>query len=150
MAMTMDWNPSAKPSGPRADRKSQLVPLAISSERNRRSRVVVRNLSPYGLGIRGDVELLACERLVVHLPDGRDVGATVRWARKNTFGLALDEPINPVTLQPKAAESPGELTTRDDKAGFVPFHVKAATQRPGFVRSQRDQIFDGSSHWTRD
>jgi hypothetical protein len=149
--MTIDWNPSEpKTSGPRADRKSQLVPVEIASDRFGRTKVIVRNLSPYGLGVRGDVELLACERLTVHLPDGRSVGATVRWARKNTFGLALDESIALSALQPKSVNKPTELTTRDDNAGFVPIVVQTSTQRPGFVRSHRDQILDGASHWIRD
>lgn len=151
LVMTIDWNPSAaKAAGPRADRKSQLVPVEIASDRVKRTKVIVRNMSPFGLGVRGEIELLACERLVIYLPDGREVGATVRWARKNTFGLALDEAINPAALQPKVADRPTELTTRDDLAGFIPVQVQASTQRPGFVRSPRDQIFDGASHWTRD
>jgi hypothetical protein len=150
-AMTIDWNPpAAKASGPRADRKSQLVPIEIASDRVGRTKVIVRNLSPYGLGVRGDVELLACERLTVYLPEGRKIGATVRWARKNTFGLALDEAINPVSLQPKSVHSATELTTRDDQNSFIPVTIQASTQRPGFVRSHRDQILDGSSYWTRD
>ncbi len=149
--MTIDWKPSAaKSSGPRADRKSQLVPIEIASDRVGRTKVIVRNLSPYGLGVRGDIELLACERLTIYLPEGRTIGATVRWARKNTFGLALDEAINPASLQPKSVSNPTELTTRDDGARFIPVVVHATTQRPGFVRSHRDQILDGSSHWTRD
>lgn len=149
--MTMEWTPpAAKPAGPRADRKSQLVPIEIASDRMQRTRVVVRNLSPYGLGVRGDVELIACERLTVFLPDGREIGATVRWARKNTFGLALDEPINPAALQPKAVSKPTELTTREGNAPFIPIQVASTSQRPGFIRSHRDQILDGASHWTRD
>jgi hypothetical protein len=149
--MTMDWNPAAaKSSGPRADRKSQLVPVEIASDRLGKVRVVVRNVSPFGLGVRGEVELLACERVVVHLPDGRKIGATVRWARQNTFGLALDEAINPVALQPKAVSKPTELTTKEDKGSFVPLQVNANPHRPGFVRSHRDQILDGASHWIRD
>lgn len=150
-SMTMEWTPpAAKPTGPRADRKSQLVPLEIGSDRFGRTRVVVRNLSPYGLGVRGDVELIACERVIVYLPDGRQVGATVRWVRKNTFGLALDEAINPATLQPRPASKPADLMTRDEQRGFVALQVNANVHRPGFIRSHRDEILDGASHWVRD
>jgi hypothetical protein len=148
----MDWNPQAarKPEDPREERRSRLLPIEIASDRIARTKVVVRNLSPYGLGVRGQVELLACERLTVYLPDNSEIGATVRWVRDGTFGLALDEPINPALLQPKATTNPLNLTHRDQNPGFIPLQISQSTQRPGFVRSHRDEIFDGSSHWTND
>lgn len=148
----MDWNPNtaSQTSGPRATRVSRLLPIEIGSERLGRQKVVIRNIAPYGLGARGDVELLACERLTVYLPDGHEIGATVRWVRKNTFGLALDEPINPAVFQPKGAAVATTLVAKDADLGFVPIQIKATIQRPGFQKSHRDQILDGSSLWVRD
>jgi hypothetical protein len=150
--MTMDWNPraAAKATAAREERRSRLLPIEIGSERFARTKVVVRNVSPYGLGVRGAVELLACERLTVYLPNKVEIGATVRWVRNGTFGLALDEPINPALLQPNATTNPLDLTHRDANPGFIPLQVNTNTQRPGFIRSHRDEILDGSSHWTSD
>jgi hypothetical protein len=151
--MTMDWNPDreAKPQGTREIRMAKLLPIEIGSERLGRVKVVVRNISPYGLGVRSDVELLACERLIVFLPGDEQVGATVRWVRKGTFGLALDEAINPAALRANVAKSLTDLTTKDAQLNFAPVHVQPATQpRPGFQRSQRDSILNGHSQWLRD
>ena len=151
MPMTIAWNsPAERTIDVRADRKSQLIPIEIASDRVTRTKVVIRNMSTYGLGVRGDIELLACERVKVFLPGGREIGATVRWARKNTYGLALDEAINPALLQPKPVSRPSEIVTRDDNPGFRPLVVKATTQRPGFVRSNRDEILHSASRWTSD
>jgi hypothetical protein len=150
--MTMDWNPNKDPSAEaqRPVRVSKLLPLEIGTERLGRVTVVVRNISPYGLGVRSEVELLACERVTVFLPGDEQVGATVRWVRKGMFGLALDEAINPAALRAKAA-SLNDITTKDAQIGFVPLHIKTATQqRPGFQRSNRDNILNGHSHWVGD
>jgi hypothetical protein len=148
--MTMDWKPEPAKSGPREERKSRLLPIEVGSERMDRTRVVVRNLSPYGLGVRGDIQLLACERVTVYLPGGFEVGATVRWVRNGTFGLALDEAINPAVLQPKAATGPSTLKPKGESDEFQLMKVRTDTRRPGFIRSRRDDILNGHSHWTND
>lgn len=129
----------------REQRIAKLLVLALSSAREERARIVVRNLSPHGLGARGDIDLLACERVTVHLPGGRDVAATVRWARKGSFGLALDERIEPDALQTRAVASPTELRSRDDAPGFEPLRVAPQqARRSGFQRSHRDQVLSDS------
>lgn len=140
----------------REKRVSRLVPLELSTDRHARVRVVVRNISCYGIGARGDLDLLACERVMLHLPGGKDVGATVRWVRKGTFGLALDEPIDPESLRAKGASSLGELVPRDAQVGFLPMKPIVSSGRQGFHRSHRDEVLNGSgargptsvSRWT--
>ena len=150
--MTAHWN-SNEASGSsevaREGRTSKLVAIELSSPRHARQRVVIRNLSRYGIGLRGELDLLVCERVVLHLPGNREVGATVRWARKGTFGLSLDEAIDPSELQAKVA-SDGHLTTRDAQQGFVPFKPQMYNKSQGFLRTHRDQVLDGTSHWVED
>jgi len=94
--MNMTWPKATKAEGDagvREQRISKLVTVEISNSRLGRTRVVVRNLSNHGLGIRSDVDLLPCERLTVHIGEDRSVEATVRWVGKGQFGLALDERV---------------------------------------------------------
>lgn len=142
----MSWKPSApEASEPiREPRTAKLVALNLSSARYSNVKIVVRNLSPHGLGARADIELLPCERVVVHLPNGRDVGAIVRWVRKNTFGLSLDERIETEYLQPKAAGA-AAIVPRDAELGFNRLRHTAASSRTGFQRSHRDEVLRSSS-----
>ncbi len=123
---------------------AKLVALNLSSARYSNVKIVVRNLSPHGLGARADIELLPCERVVVHLPNGQDVGAIVRWVRKNTFGLSLDERIEPDQLQPKTA-APGAIVPRDAELGFHRMLHTAGSSRSGFQRTHRDEVLRTSS-----
>lgn len=145
--MDMSWKPSTpSTNGPvRETRVSKLVALELSSDRYRRVRIVVRNLSPHGLGVRGDIELLPCEQVIIHLPDGRDVNAIVRWARKNTFGLSLEERIAPEQLQPRAAPST-VIVPRDAELGFHRLRHEASSSRSGFQRTHRDEVLR-TSNW---
>lgn len=146
---TIDRPMMADPNAARETRVSKLLPLEVSSERHGRVRFVVRNISPYGIGGRGELELLPCERVTIHLPGDRQIGATVRWVRKNTFGFALDEPIDPTELQAKASTN-GNLTPRDATQEFNVYKHSPSIHRPGFQRSHRDQVLLGASHWKTD
>jgi PilZ domain len=144
--MDMGWKPStaADNDSTREPRMAKLVALHLSSARYDNVKIVVRNLSPHGLGARADIELLPCERVVVHLPDGQDVGAIVRWVRKNTFGLSLDERIEPAQLQPKPA-AVSAIVPRDAEIGFNRLRHTAGSSRSGFQRSHRDEVLRTSS-----
>jgi hypothetical protein len=146
--MTNQWQIESVGQADRETRTSKLLSVDISSARFARTRVVVRNLSSYGLGARSEIDLLPTEQITVHLPNGHDVAAIVRWVRRGTFGLSLGERIDPATLQTRnALDRP--ITTRDAKPGFEPFRVQAATQqRTGFQRSHRDEVL--SSSWRND
>ncbi len=143
--MTTNWQIDSAPATmARETRTSKLLSVDISCARFGRKRVVVRNLSFYGIGARGDIDLLPTEHVIVHLPDGRDIEAIVRWVRKGAFGLSLHERINPTELQTRnSVDQP--LTTRDAETGFQPFKVTATAQRTGFQRSHRDEVL--SSSW---
>lgn len=145
--MDMSWKPSPPPAdgSVREIRVSKLVALELSSARYKRVRIVIRNLSPHGLGARADIELLPCEQVVVHLADGREVGAIVRWVKKNTFGLSLAERIEPEQLQPRAAPS-AAIVPRDAELGFNRLRHTATSSRSGFQRTHRDEVLQ-SSHW---
>ncbi len=144
--MDMSWKPSTAEGNDstREPRMAKLVALHLSSARYSNVKIVVRNLSPHGLGARADIELLPCERVVVHLPNGQDVGAIVRWVRKNTFGLSLDERIEPEHLQPRAAAA-GAIVPRDAELGFNRLRHTAGSSRSGFQRSHRDEVLRTSS-----
>ena len=138
----MNFMPSPPVDAPqREQRTSKLIVLALSTSREKHARIVVRNVSPHGLGARGEIDLLPCERVTVHLPGGRDVAATVRWARNGKFGLALDERVDPPSLQTRAAASPTDLRSRDESMEFVPMKIRPVEGgRTGFKRSHRDQV----------
>lgn len=146
--MDMSWKTPATPADEsvREVRVSKLVALELSSARYSRVKIVIRNLSPHGLGARADIELLPCEQVMVHLPDGRDVGAIVRWVKKNTFGLSLAERIEPEQLQPRAATG-AAIVPRDADLGFNRLRHTATSSRSGFQRTHRDEVLQ-SSHWT--
>lgn len=149
--MSMNWSPppAGHDESAREARTSKLLSVEISRGGGGRERVVVRNVSPHGIGARGDIRLIPCEEVVVHLPGGETRRAVVRWVRKDGFGLYIDEPIDPQSLQVRAASGAG-ITPRDAQIGFVPLQHKATPSRTGFQRSHRDQIIHGSSGWTRD
>lgn len=147
--MTKNWNPqsSTQDTSAREPRTSKLVAIELSSDRHPPTRVVIRNLSSHGIGARGDLDLLPCERITLHLPGGAKVAGTVRWVRKGTFGIALDEriPAEFLTVKPAAV---GEIVTRDTQLGFEPLrHKVESTARSGFRRTHRDEVLRQSS-WT--
>ncbi len=144
--MDMSWKPSTADDNDstREPRMAKLIALNLSSARYSNVKIIVRNLSQHGLGARADIELLPCERVVVHLPNGQDIGAIVRWVRKNTFGLSLDERIEPEHLQPKAAVS-GAIVPRDAELGFNRLRHTAGSSRSGFQRSHRDEVLRTST-----
>jgi hypothetical protein len=146
--MEMSWTPSRPDNDTaREPRVSKLVSLELSSERHQRTKIVVRNMSPHGLGARGEIDLLPCERVTVHLPDDRTIGATVRWVKKGTFGLSLDDRIDAQAVQPKVKASSG-LVTRDADVGFHRLrHNADVAPRSGFQRSHRDEVLRNSV-WT--
>ncbi len=148
IGMSMNWTiaPTSGDDSARETRTAKLISLEISGPQRRRTKIVVRNLSPHGIGGRGDIDLLPCERLVVHLPNGHNVEAIVRWVRKNSFGLSLDERIDADALQARAAVS-AAIVPRDAAIGFEPFKHIGSTSRTGFKRSHRDEVL-GSSGWT--
>ncbi|MFM6853448.1 MAG: PilZ domain-containing protein [Sphingopyxis sp.] len=149
----MSWNPNNVDGAEalREPRTAKLMSVEISSSRYGPTKVVIRNMSSHGLGIRGDINLLPCELVVVHLPDGSRVGGIVRWANKNTFGLSLDERIDQSALQPRKMADGANLTTRDAEIGFQRIrHVVSGTaSRSGFQRTHRAEVLR-SSDWTRD
>lgn len=153
--MDMHWTPEPnKQDLERECRVSKLLTLEISSSRHPRTKVVVRNISPHGLGARSDIDLVQCEHVTVHLPNAEDMGAIVRWVKKGTFGLALDGRIEPDMLQPRSHGSM-HLDTRDAPTGFQRLEHKGSTERSGFQRSHRDQVLHGggigtTSHWISD
>ncbi len=149
--MTMNWSPPGadRDATARETRMSKLLSVEISRGGGPQERVVVRNVSPHGIGARGAIKLVPCERVDVHLPGGALRCAVVRWVNKDNFGLYFDEPIDPQSLQVRVA-SGGGITPRDAQLGFVALQHKATASRCGFQRSHRDQIIHGSSGWTGD
>jgi hypothetical protein len=147
--MSMTWTPPiAAADSEREPRTSKLVSVDMASDRHARTRIVVRNISSHGLGARADIDLLPCERVTIYMPDGAEIGATVRWVRKNTFGLSLDERISADFVQAKNAAN-AAFQPRDEVLGFHRLHHAPVVGRSGFHRSHRDEVLK-SSHWTND
>lgn len=149
--MDMSWHKdvNSNDDSAREQRVSKLLSVEISTENFGRVKIVIRNLSPHGIGARLDAELLPCERVTIHLPNGRDVGATVRWVRKGTMGLALDERIEPDAYVVKKVAT-GPLVARDAEIGFQRLrHASTPASRSGFQRSHRDEVLR-TSDWNRD
>ena len=145
--MDMSWKTTTPPDeSAREPRVSKLMSVDISSARQPRTRIVVRNLSPHGIGCRGECDILPCERITVHLHDGREVGATVRWVRKGTFGLSLDERIDPAALHINTSAT-GAITPRDADLGFHRLRHQGSQSRTGFQRSHRDEVLTPASGW---
>lgn len=146
--MTQNWHPDGSKPGDNAreSRVSKLLSLEVSNSHGQRFKIVVRNLSPHGIGARSDMPALECERLTVHLPDGTDIGATVRWVRKGTLGLSLDERIEPERFKVSQLASGAGLTTRDSFNEFERLRHKGSTVRAGFQRNHRDEVLN-TSHW---
>lgn len=133
------WTPPGAQA--REARTAKLVPVEISSMKHNRARVVVRNISSHGLGLKGDLDLIACERLVLHLPDGRDINATVRWVRKGGFGIYLDEQIESSDFQVRGDGTPNAINPRDSQPGFqVMRRPSTNTGHTGFQRTHRDEV----------
>ena len=143
----MSWDPAreAHDRSEREPRVAKLVAVEISSDRLARVRVIVRNLSAHGIGARGECNVLPCERVTVHFPDGSAVGATVRWVRKGSFGVALDERIEPSAVQTKAAA--GRLVPRDAEVTFERYRHYSTASRAGFSRSHRDEVLKVGGNW---
>jgi hypothetical protein len=141
--------PPASDESAREKRMAKLMALEISTKRYKRVRIVVRNLSPHGIGARGEIDLVPCEQVVIHMPDGRDLSAIVRWVRKNTFGLSLDDRIDTNALKSQSA-SLGHLPTKDDGITFQRFQHVGSTARSGFKRSHRDEVLKTNSTWVDD
>lgn len=147
--MDMHWTPpAAKSEDEREIRVSKLLTLEISSARHPRAKIVVRNLSPHGMGVRSDLEVLPCEHVTLYLPNGTEVGGIVRWVRKGTFGLSLDDRIEPDMLQPNTMGS-GQITPCDSEIGFQRLQHTGTTVRSGFQRSHREQVLN-NSRWIND
>ena len=147
--MTMNWIPESTEldAEAREPRTSKLVAVELSSDRHPPTRIVIRNLSSHGVGARGDLDLLPCERITLHLPSGGKIAGTVRWVRKGTFGIALDERVPAEFLQAKAG-SAADIVARDAQIGFQPIrHTVEKAGRSGFQRTHRDEVLRQSS-WT--
>ncbi|MEQ1687427.1 MAG: hypothetical protein ABL874_02515 [Sphingopyxis sp.] len=157
--MDMHWQPPAAQTGDqmRETRVSKLLTFEISSPRHPRAKIVVRNLSPHGVGVRSDLNVIACEHLTLHLPGGQDLDAIVRWTKKGTFGLSLDARIEPEMLRP-ASQANGHFTPSDTVVGFERMLHQGTTERSGFQRTHKQQVLSSSqsghnpyaSQWTND
>ncbi|MEQ1509571.1 MAG: hypothetical protein ABL909_04115 [Sphingopyxis sp.] len=147
--MTMHWNNGPDTANTaRETRVSKLLSIEISSARHSRSKIVIRNLSPHGIGARSDLDVIACEHVTVHMPNDVDIGAIVRWVKNGAFGLSLDERIEPDMLNP-ANPCRTQLTTSDSSIGFQRIQHEGSVSRSGFQRSHRQQVLN-NSRWLND
>ncbi len=124
----------------REPRTSKLVSLELTGAGNRRVKFVVRNMSSHGVSGRGEVDLLPCERVRVHMADGRDIAGTVRWVKQNTFGIALDEKVIDAARPVAPGAKSAAIVPRDAALGFQPLRHTATANRSGFQRTHREEV----------
>jgi len=78
----------------RAPRAGRLFNASIFCERRGEMPIMVRNISPSGLGARGVSGLERGERITVRL-NNELIGAEVCWSHRNQFGVRLDTQVDP-------------------------------------------------------
>ena len=57
-------------------------------------RALIRNLSPSGANIQADLEVAAGDTVSLYFGEYQPVRATVRWQRRNRFGVEFDDEID--------------------------------------------------------
>lgn len=83
----------------RQPRERGLVRARVAVDRIPIQEIIIRNVSPQGIGAasRG-APLIMGERATVLFPDGRQVTGEVRWVNGPSFGLKLDHELDPQVL----------------------------------------------------
>jgi hypothetical protein len=78
----------------RSDRRTRLLRASMSALGRSPQEILVRNLSPRGLGGAARGEAFAVgERVRIVLPGEIHVGGIVRWTKARSFGVEFDEPL---------------------------------------------------------
>ena len=72
-------------------RQLRLIRASFFSSRLGNRDIVIRNISPRGIGaVTKDLPPLAGERVTVSLPVDYDANGTVTWVNGKSFGITLD------------------------------------------------------------
>lgn len=90
---------SAKTDGrPREVRKKRFLVAKMESDRLKPQKVIIRNLSQFGLSCRAVFPPEVGERVTFTLGQFGEVSATVRWVRGGQFGVRLDAEIDTISI----------------------------------------------------
>ncbi len=83
----------------RDTRQPRIVSARLVRRGGDQQDIVIRNISPTGLGARTKAAAPARgEQVTVILPGDQILTGTVRWFTRNAFGLELDTPLSPAAL----------------------------------------------------
>lgn len=79
----------------REPRERRLIRGEMETDRLPRHNILIRNISPRGLGAscRGLPPMVE-ETASIRLPDGQVITGMVRWVREQEFGVRFDRPVN--------------------------------------------------------
>lgn len=93
----------------------------------------VRDLSSGGVRVDNAAGLRSGATVLISVGALQSVGATVKWVREGTAGLAFAQPINPENARKKAAIPPGA------PAGVAPVPtVGSVAPTAGWIRDLRN------------
>lgn len=96
--------------------------------------VTIRNLSPFGVGLRADMPPPVGTVIIVALGHYGNAEARVRWVEGRTFGIRLTNEIDPESFN-FASKSWGGVTNGESEHSVADrFRPETNTYRPGFRR----------------
>ena len=88
------------------DRERQNVMLMANlREAGMTRRVRVTDISPGGAKVRAAACVPVADDVLLELPGLGWIGATIAWAREQTFGVTFHAPIDPTTARQKVTGS---------------------------------------------
>ena len=98
----------------------------MHSERLAEQPIIIRNLSPRGIGARAHgLPPLEGEEVFLKL-DGRELVGRVRWVRGDRFGVHLRDPIDGAVRMPASPWAPA----KNPSAGFHVFERFKPVAKP--------------------
>lgn len=110
----------------RDKRDGRILTATMRSERLAEQSIIIRNLSPRGIGARARTMLPRVGEEVFLRLDGREIVGRVRWVRGDQFGIHLRDPIKgPVIM----TTSPWPQT-ENQMPGFHVFDRFKPIERP--------------------
>jgi hypothetical protein len=119
---------------PRNPRSGRVFVTDLRIGERESQRVVVRNVSRRGVGLKGTPTPVAGTRISLLLGPHGYVSGVVRWSLAPKFGVLLDEPIDPAAFRFET-DSWAEVVPKADKDHvFDLFRPVTSTWRPGFHR----------------
>lgn len=83
---------------PREARRKHMLVARMESARLKPQKVIIRNLSPFGLSCRAVFPPELAETVTFALGPFGEVDGIVRWVRGSRFGVRLDQEIDTMSI----------------------------------------------------